>query len=74
MPIISRAVALRGSAGRRSVIYRDARGTTFEAVVLAAGTAADELDLRIPSQHVTLEDVPQAVTLKDTEVWYLPRP
>lgn len=73
MGLISRAEALRITAGRRSVIYRDARGTTFEAVVLAAGTAADELDLRIPSSKTTLTDVPQATSLKDTEVWYLPK-
>lgn len=57
------------TGGRKSGVYKDAEGRSFEAIVTGDGTNANEVDLLIPSYPQgsrVLTDVPIATALRGT--------
>jgi hypothetical protein len=61
------------TGGRRTVVYRDARGRTFDAIVTSAGAGANEVNLRIPTRGAgdrLLTDVAKATSEKQTNRWF----
>jgi hypothetical protein len=63
----------RGS-GRREVVYRDANGKTWSAIVIGPGSASgvrlEVHGLRRGGQTHILDNVPAATTMKDTGAYF----
>ena len=63
---------LRGT-GRRTVIYRDAKGRSFSATVMAPGTTGSTLKIRLPNFPTStgiIDNVAPQTTLKGTTKYF----